>query len=339
MKHITKLLALMLALACLFSMAACTTAGNDGEDTTNPDAEQKMPETVRVATLKGPTGMGMAQLMDASAKGSTALNYNFTVEAAPDTVRTLAINGDIDIAALPVNVASVLYAKTEGKFQVAGINTRGVLYLVEAGNTIQSVADLRGKTICAAGQGSTPEYILNYVLTQNGLTPGTDVTVEYLTEHAEVITALASGKATIGLLPEPNVTSALSSNQNLRIAVDMTEAWDAVSEQTLVQGCVVVSRAFAETYPAAVKTFLEEYAASVDFVNGNPEEASAMIEAQGIVPKAALAKKAIPTCNICLIVGDEMKATLSALYEVLHAANPASIGGKIPADDFYYTAK
>ncbi len=326
MKH-TKLTALLLALLLVLPLAL-TGCG-----------KAEAPDTIRVAALKGPTGMGMAPLMDAAQNGTAKQNYSFTIESAPDAVNALVINGEVDIAAVPVNVASVLFNKTQGKVQVAGINTKGVLYLVEAGDSIKSIADLRGKTIYASGQGATPEYILNHVLTQNGLTPGTDVTVEYMTEHAEVITALAAGTASIGLLPEPNVTSALASNDKLRIAVDMTEAWDAIADTTLVQGVIVVNRTFAETYPDAVKTFLDEYAASVEYVNSNPAEASVMIEAAGIIPKAAVAQKAIPTSNICLITGDEMKTTLTALYDVLFAANPASIGGTLPTDDFYYLGK
>lgn len=326
MKHI-KLAALLLALLLVLPLAL------------SGCGKTESPDTIRVAALKGPTGMGMAPLMDSAQNGTAKQNYSFTIESAPDAVNALVINGEVDIAAVPVNVASVLFNKTQGKVQVAGINTKGVLYLVEAGNTIQSVADLRGKTIYASGQGATPEYILNHVLTQNGLTPGTDVMVEYLSEHAEVITALASGTASIGLLPEPNVTSALASNDKLRIAVNMTEAWDAIADTTLVQGVIIVNKTFAETYPDAVATFLEEYAASVEYVNSNPAEASVMIEAAGIIPKAAVAQKAIPTCNICLITGDEMKTTLTALYDVLFAANPASIGGALPADDFYYLGK
>ncbi len=351
MKHL-KLSALLLALLLVLPLAlgSCAQTDNDGtadttplpvDTTITPDTEPApvMPETVRIAALKGPTGMGLAPLMDTAGKGEAKLNYTFTIESAPDAVNGLVISNNVDIAAVPVNVASVLYQKTKGAVQVAGINTKGVLYLVEAGESVKSVADLKGKTIYASGKGATPEYILNHVLTENGLTPGKDVTVEYLTEHAEVITALASGKATIGLLPEPNVTSALSNNANLRIAVDMTAAWDAIADTTLVQGVIIVNRTFAETYPDAVRTFLEEYAASVEFVNTKSEEASVMIEAAGIIPKAALAKKAIPTSNICLITGEEMKTTLTALYGVLYAANPASIGGAQPDDGFYYLNK
>ena len=344
MKHI-KLTVLLLALLLVLPLAftGCGQSDSDSAETTvSPTvtaAPEPTPETIRVAALKGPTGMGMAQLMDAAQNGTAEQNYTFTIEGAPDAVNALVIKGEVDIAAVPVNVASVLYAKTEGAVQVAGINTKGVLYLLETGDTIQSIADLKGKTIYASGQGSTPEYVLNYVLTQNGLTPGTDVTIEYLSEHAEVITALASGKATIGMLPEPNVTSALSSNEKLRIAVDMTEAWDAVSDTTLVQGCIIVSKAFAETYPTAVELFLKEYVASVEFVNSKPEEASVMIEAFGIIPKAAVAQKAIPNCNICLITGDEMRSTLTALYTVLFDANPSSIGGALPDDGIYYSVQ
>lgn len=299
------------------------------------ETEEPAPELIRVGTLMGPTGMGMAKLMDDAANGSTEEPYEFTVASSPDQVASAVISGSLDIAAVPVNLASVLWQKTEGEVQVAAVNTLGVLYILENGDTVHSIADLAGKTLCATGQGATPEYVLNYLLAANGLDPAADLTVEYLSEHTELATKMSAGDVVLGMLPEPNVTAVLSGNPDVRIALDLTEEWDKVSDSALIQGCIIVSRAFAEQYPNAVETFLEEYRASVDFANENPAEASVMIEAAGIVPKAAVAQKALPNCNICLLTGEEMKTAVKQMLEVLFSADPKSVGGALPDEEFY----
>ena len=317
-----KLFAILLALILIVScFAGC--------------AKEKKPDTVRVATLMGPTGMGMAKLMDDAENGKAEGSYAFTVSSAPDQVAADVISGSVDIAAVPVNLASVLWNKTEGGVQVAAVNTLGVLYILENGDTVHSISDLAGKTLYATGQGATPEYVLNYLLTANGLDPATDLTIEYLSEHTELATKMSACEVVLGMLPEPNVTAVLSGNPDVRIALDLTEEWDKVSDSTLIQGCIIVSRAFAEEHPQAVETFLEEYRASVDFVNANPEDASVMIETAGIVPKAAVALKALPNCNICLITGEEMKTAVRQMLEVLYNANAKSVGGALPDEEFY----
>ncbi len=348
----TKLLALTLALVMALSLFVFASCANDNpevnanetkgetkqEETqaeTKEEVKEEKPEGIRVITLAGPTGMGMAKLMDDDTNNKTAYNYEFTVSSAPDQVSPEIIKGNYDIAAVPVNLASVLYNKTEGKLQVAGINTLGVLYMLENGNTINSVADLKGKTIYATGQGSNPEYVLRYILTKNNIDPDKDVTIEFLAEHAELATKLKNNSVAIGMLPEPQVTAATTGSQ-VRIALDLTKEWDKVSEDKLVQGCIVVRKEFADKYPTALAKFLEEYKNSVDFVNNNVDEASALIEKAGIIPKAAVAKKAIPNCNICLITGDEMKSSVSQMLKVLFDANAASVGGKLPDDEFYH---
>lgn len=297
------------------------------------------PEQIRVYTLMGPTGMGMAKLISDNKESKTKQTYTFNIASAPDQISAEVIKGDFEIAAVPVNLASVLYNKTEGKIAVAGVNTLGVLYVLENGNTINSVANLKGKKIYATGQGANPEYTLRYILTKNGIDPDNDVTIEYLAEHAELATQMASGDVVLGMLPEPNVTSVLLNNKDVRIALDLTAEWRKVADTELVQGCIIVNKEFAEKYPQALKTFLEEYKASVDYVNNNVDDAAAMIEAAGIVPKAAVAKKALPNCNIVLVEGAEMKASVSAMLNVLFEAAPKSVGGKLPDDAFYYGVK
>ena len=324
-KYLSIILVIVLALSAVI-MTSCA------------KSEEKLDE-VRVFTLMGPTGMGMAKLISDSKEGKTSQNYKFTIASAPDQISAEVIKGDFEIAAVPVNLASVLYNKTEGKIKLAGVNTLGVLYVLENGNTINSVADLKGKTIYATGQGSNPEYTLRYILSKNNIDPDNDVTIEYLGEHAELAAQMTSGDVVLGMLPEPNVTSVMLNNKDVRIALNLTEEWKKVSDTELVQGCIIVSEKFAAEHPQALKSFLDEYKASVDFANTNTDEAAALIEAAGIVPKAAVAKKALPNCNIVLVTGADMKASVSAMLNVLYEAQPKSVGGKLPDDAFYYGVK
>ena len=285
-------------------------------------------EPLHVIGLKGPTGMGMVELMEKTD------DYKVDLYGAPADVQAEIIKGAYDIAAVPSNLAAVLYKKTEGALKVLAVNTTGVLYLLENGNTIQSIADLAGKTIYATGQGSNPQYILEYLLAQNNITAD----IVYESEHAALATKLATNVVTIGMLPEPNVSSAMSQNGNLRIALDLTAEWAKVADGAPVQGCLVVRSELTETREgrARIADFLDDYKASVDFVNDNPDDASTLIETHGIVPKAALAKKAIPNCNICCVTGEDMKDLLLPFLTVLHAAKPQAVGGEIPDDDFWY---
>ena len=323
MKLIRTALSVLLVLALGLSLAACSA----------PD-----PVDVKIAALKGPTGMGMAKLMEDASTETAGDHYEITLAGAPDELTGKIIQGQVDIAAVPTNLASVLYKKTEGKIQVVALNTLGVLYLLEKGDSIQSIADLKGKTIGATGQGSTPEYVLNYILTQNGLEPGKDVTIQWYTEHSELATLMTAGKVDIGMLPEPNVTAVLSGNTEVGIALNLTEEWGKVAgdKSDLTMGCLVVQKKFAEENKAALDRFLKKYKASVRYVNENIDEASGLIEKHGVLPKAAVAKKAIPNCNITYIEGAEMKGILSGFLQVLYDANPASIGGAMPDDAFYY---
>lgn len=294
---------------------------------------------VRVTALKGPTGMGMASLMVENENGTTQNNYTFSLASAPAEVQSTIISGNFDIAAVPVNLASVLYNKG-ADISFIGVATLGVLYVLENGNTINSVADLKGKTIYSTGQGATPEYALNFILEKNGLKVGEDVTVEYLSDHAELASKLAANTVSIGVLPEPNVTSALlQKTGDLRIALNLTEEWDKVSDTTLVQGVLVVSNKFLSEHPKAVETFLSEYKKSVNIITSDIEKGAEYCEKYGIVPKAAVAKKAIPNCNISAMTGDDGVKAMKGMLEVLYKANPASVGGKLPEDNFYKSIK
>ena len=330
MKKMLSVISLLMALLMLMSFAGCA-----GKDNDKKNEDEKKPEITKVYTLKGPTGMGMAELI-ADDKKDDDPDYEVTVVASPEEITSAIVNGDADIAACPVNLASVLYNKTSGGVKILALNTLGVTYIVTNGVEINSIEDLKGKTIVSAGQGATPEYILNKLLTDSGMSVGEDVFVEYKSEHADVASLIVSGQADIVLLPEPNVTSSLVQNKDLKVALDLTEVWEAKYGTQLVQGCVVARTEFVEKYPEAVNDFLDDYSESVEFINKASDEAAQMIVDAGIIPKAPIAKKAISSSHIVFITGDTMKSLVKENLQVLFDANPKSVGGNLPNDDFYY---
>lgn len=290
---------------------------------------------MRVYTLAGPTGIGMAGIMEGN-EGA----YEFTLCSAANDIVAAIASGSADVAACPTNLAATLCQKTSGAVQLLALNTLGVLHVVTADESIQSVQDLAGRTVYATGQGSVPEYALSYILEQNGLTGS--VTVEYVAEHSELATMLAAGRAQIGVLPEPHVTSALMQNDSLRAALDVTAMFedaaraDGKEGMVLSMGCVIVRRAYAQEHPEALAQFMADYAASVEMVNADVSGAAQLVQKHGILPKAAVAERAIPNCHIVFITGEAMRAQIEPLYQLLYDANPASVGGAMPDDAFYY---
>ena len=292
--------------------------------------------TIRIGGLKGPTSMGMVKVMEDNESGTAANSYEFTIAGSADEVTPKLIQGELDIAAVPANLASVLYNNTEGKVQLLAINTLGVIYIVEKGESVQSLENLKGKTIYATGKGSTPEYALRYILSENGIDPDKDVTIEWKSEPTEVVSILAAAEEGVAMLPQPFVTVAQGSIEGLRIAVDLTKSWDELDNgSALITGVLLVRKDFAEAHPQAIAAFLEEYEASTTFVNANNADAAQLIEKVGIV-KAAVAQKALPYCNITYISGADMIAPMDGYLQVLFQQNPKSVGGNVPADDFYY---
>ena len=338
-KAIKKLFALCLTLSLMLSLAACGQKADesDVQDDQQTGQEEFIPASYSIAALKGPTAMGLVKLMKDSESGETTGNeYTFTLAGSADEVTPALIKGELDMACVPANLAAVLYGKTEGAVEVLAVNTLGVLYIVENGESVQSIADLKGQTIVAAGKGSTPEYALRYLLSENGIDPDNDVTIDWKSEHSECVAALASGQATIALLPQPFVTVAQSKIEGLRMALDLTKEWDALDNgSSLITGVIVARREVVEENPAAVNEFLKEYAASVDYVNANTADAAALIGEYGIVD-AAVAEKALPYCNIVCLTGEEMQQKLSGYLQVLADANGDSVGGAMPEADFYY---
>ena len=291
---------------------------------------------VDVAALRGPTSMGLVKLMEESENGLTDNSYSFTLEGAPDAIVPLLVKGDIDAAAIPGNLASVLYNNTKGQIEVIAINTLGVLYIVENGDSIQSVDDLRGRTIYSAGKGSTPEYALQYILSSNGLEVGKDVFIEWKSEHAECVAALKADKNGCAMLPQPFAATAMMQDGNIRIALDLNDLWEEQVGSVLITGVTVVRKDFASENPETLQAFMEDYASSVEYARCDVPGAATLIGKYGIVPgKAALV--ALPYCRISFITGEEMKEALSEYLSILYDANPKSVGGALPDNGFYYT--
>ena len=249
------------------------------------------------------------------------------------------MKGELDMAAIPANLAATLYQKTNGGIQAVAVNTLGVLYVVEQGDTVQSMADLKGRTILSTGKGTTPEYVLRYLLNANGIDPDKDVTIEYYSEATEVTAQMATTKDAIAVLPQPYVTAAGLQDETLRVALNLTEEWNKVADTQLITGVTVVRKEYAEEHPDVVAAFLTDYAKSVEAANTDLDGTAALCEEQGVVAKAAIAKKALPNCNIVCLTGDELKADASAYLQVLFDADPAAVGGALPGDDFYWTAE
>ncbi len=291
---------------------------------------------MKIAGLKGPTTMGMVQLMQ---KAEASGRYAVEVYGTADEVVPKLVAGEVDAAAIPANLASVLYAKTEGAVQAVAINTLGVLYVVESGNSVQNIEDLRGKTVYATGKGTTPEFVLHYILTQNGLTPGEDVRLEYKSESTEVAALLAQEEGAIAVLPQPYVTAVQMQNEALRVALDLTKEWEAVGDGSpLVTGVLAVRKDFIAQNPEVFAAFLQDYEDSLGWVAQNPADAAALVAKYGIVEKAPVAEKALPACNITYIAGAEMKPMLKGYLQVLYNQQPEAVGGAMPGDDFYYDA-
>ena len=293
---------------------------------------------VHVASLKGPTSIGLVQFMDECGAGATQNDFDFTISAAADEIVPKVIAGDVDIALVPANVASVLYNKTEGAVEVIDINTLGVLNVVTGDAGVASFADLAGRTVYMTGKGATPEYAMNYLLERAGLAG--QVTLEFKSEPTEVLSALLADPAAVGVLPEPFKTAAIAKGEGGLVApFNLTDMWDELAGDTgsrLLTGVTVVRRAFAEDHPEAMAEFLAGHKASVEAVNADPAHwAQAVVDA-GIVDNAAIAEKAIPGCMLVCQTGDEMKQALSGYLQVLADADASSVGGSVPGDDFYY---
>ena len=349
-----KILSLLLAFSLALSLAACGGSASSAASSTvvseaassaaaSEEEEAAAPlsvtEPLRIAGLKGPTTMGLVNLLSMEQAGTAAMDYDLQLYGAADEIVPLLIKGELDMAAIPANLAATLYQKTSGGIQAVAVNTLGVLYVVEQGDTVHSMADLKGRTILSTGKGTTPEYVLRYLLTANGLDPDKDVDIQYYSEATEVTAQMASTQDAIAVLPQPYVTAAGLKDDTLRVALDLTAEWDKVADTQLITGVTVVRKAYAEEHPDVVAAFLADYAQSVNAANTDLEGTAALCEEQGVVAKAAIAKKALPNCNIVCLTGEELKADVSGYLQVLYDADPAAVGGTLPGEDFYWAAQ
>ena len=349
-----RLVSLLLAAAMSLALAACG-ASSSGSSVAAGSAASSQPasssasseaaetlstaEPVRIAGLKGPTTMGLVNLLPMMEAGETDIDYDLQLYGTADEIVPLLMKGELDMAAIPANLAATLYQKTEGQIQALAVNTLGVLYVVEKGDTVQSIQDLKGRTVLSTGKGTTPEYVLRYILTQNGIDPDKDLTIEYYSEATEVTAQMAVAEDAIAVLPQPYVTSAGMQDETLRVALDLTAEWEKISDTQLITGLTVVRKEYAEAHPDVIEAFLAEYAQSVEAANTDVEGTAALCEAQGVVAKAAIAQKALPQCKIVCLTGEELKTNAEGYLQVLYDADPASVGGALPGADFSYGAE
>lgn len=333
----SKIFIMSIIMALAFSLTGCFSKtdeiqieyGTSAEGETENNAEVKSAE-LNIGVLKGPSGLGMAKLMK-DFEGESL--YNFTLADAPDTIVAKFLSGELQVCAVPTNVASVLYNKTEGNAKILAVNTLGVLYMLDNGNGIANLSDLSGKTIYSTGLSATPQYVLEYILQKNNI----DASVEYKSEHAELAALMASGEVTLGMLPEPYVTTVLSKNENINRAINITSEWEKTTGgKMLPMGCIIVNAEFAEKNKDLINSFAEKYKLSTQFANENQDEAAKVIAELGIISDEEVTKKALPNCNITYMTGEDMQKSVQEFYSVLYEADPSSIGGKMPNEDIYF---
>ena len=329
-----KLSLILSVIMVMTSLVAC--GQKSAKEEVKPSQE---PVVARVASLKGPTSMGMVKFIK-DEETSKDKAYEFTIANSVDEITPKLVKGEVDIAAVPANLASVVCGNTKGGIKTLSINTLGVLYIVSKDESIKNVSDLKGKTIYTSGKGASPEYVLNYILKSNKIDPAKDLNIVYKTEHTEALAALVNDPNGIAMLPEPFVSVAKAKNKDLNIALDMTKEWDKINggKSNLVTGVVVAKKDFIKDHPEKIGDFLKKYKASIEYTNTNIEDASKLIGDKKIVP-GPIAKLAIPKCNIKYIDGQEMKTSMDKYLKVLFDANPKSVGGKLPGEDFYYIQK
>lgn len=336
-----KLFAILLTLTLIFSLAACSENNNDVNSsvpTSSTEAEKYTPADISVAYMTGPTGVGMVKLNADSDEKKTENNYTFKVAATADEFKADFLAKKINIASVPTNLAAALYNATGGKVRILAVNTYGVLSIIENGNSITSIKDLKGKTLYATGKGQNPEYILKYILEKNNIDSENDLTIKFV-DSKELTAKIISGEAQIAMAPEPAASTVLTKNDKLNRVLSINDEWAKISDSKLMMGCVIALDSYVQENPKAVEKFLSEYEKSVNFATENIDKTAEYCEKYGVAASAAIAKKAIPNCNLCFVTGTQMKDNVNAYINVLFDADAKSIGGKLPADDIYYNAK
>ncbi len=334
MKKVLSVIAILMCLVLALSLTAC----KGGEDNEAASSESGAKADITVACMTGPTGMGMAKLMADSEEGNTENNYTFDVQAAATDILPKFIKGEINIASVPTNVAATVYKQTNGKVRILAVNTYGVLSILEKGNTIDSIDDLKGKTVYSTGKGQNPEFIIKYILSENGIDPENDLKLEFVSSD-DLKAKLISGEAEVAMAPEPLATAVMVQNNQLNRVLSINDEWSKVSENQLMMGCVIALDSYISENKEAVEKFLKEYESSIKFAMEKPDEAAVFCAKYKISPSEAIAKKSLPTCNLCFVTGENMKNSVNAYYSVLFSADPKSVGGALPGDDIYYNAE
>lgn len=329
-----KIFALLLSLVMVFSLCAC---GGTAPAEEAPEETAFEGTTIRLGGLKGPTSMGMVKMLSDSEAGNTVNTYEFTMAGSADELTPKLLQGELDVLAVPANLGSILYNNSDGAVQMLAVNTLGVIYMVEkGGETVTDWESLKGQTIYATGKGSTPEYALTYLLNQYGLDPASDVTIEWKSEPSEVVAMMAAQDHVVAMLPQPFVTVAQGKFPDLKIAMSLTEEWNALDNGSqFITAGLLVRTAFAQENPEALAAFLEEYAASTQYINENVAEGAQLVGQYEIV-EAAVAEKAIPYCNIVCITGSDMQTMVTGYLQTLYDQNPQAVGGAMPGDDFFW---
>ncbi len=346
-----KILSLLLVLCMLLGMlVACAPAGtpDDNKPEENPPAgetpggEEEQPPaeplTVHIAGMKGPTSLGLVKLMEDNTNKTSINNYNFYVHTKADEITPKLINGELDMAALPANAAATVFSRTNGAITVLAVNTLGVVYVVEKGDSVQSLADLAGKKIYAVGKGTTPEYGLSYILAQNGMSIE-DLEIEWKSEATEILPLLKTQENAIAMIPQPFVTAATTQVEGLRVALSLNDEWNKLENGSqFITGVLVARTEFVQKNPNAVYAFLREYEESLNYAKTETANAAHLVVKYGIMDAEPLAAKALPNCNLQFMKGEEMKAALSGYLKTLYDQNPQAVGGSLPGDGFYYVA-
>ena len=329
------LFVLIFTAGCNNGPAETPTPDENAEETPMPEEPASEPVNVTIAGLKGPTSIGMIKMIDEKALKSDKYNVEYIQESAPDSLTGKIINGDIQISSVPINLASVLYNKTQGKVQLLAVNTIGNLYIVGT-EDISSVSQLEGKTLGMSAKGSTPDFAMNYILKQAGLEGKTEL--NYALDHATLAQSVIAEDTRVALLPQPFVTQTTLKNPNVKMLIDLNEAWNDATggKSELFTGCIIINKEFAENNPEFVDEFLKQYENSVNWVLKNQKEASVLTAKHEIMPDAVLVEKALPYCGITFRKAAEAKESLNNFYQILFDSNPASVGGSMPDDEFYF---
>jgi NitT/TauT family transport system substrate-binding protein len=296
------------------------------------DAQSLPPVTVY--GLKGPSGVGMIQLFENPPQYPEAA---ITVEALaqPDLMAARFISGSAKVGILPPNMAAKL-AGAGARIQIAAVLGTGMLSLLTSDPDVRRIEDLRGKTLSAAGQGATPEYVFRRILRSKGINPDRDLRINFSLAYPEIARSLISGRIDTALIPEPFATMARAGKPDLREAADIQQEWvRAGGRGNYPMTALVVDAGFAASQPLMLKTILQGFKDSAAWVTANPDKAGVLVEKHGLGIRAQIARAAIPRSNYVFIPALEARASLEALYQAFLEFSPAAIGGRLPGDGFY----